>query len=278
MKYCLQFAKSSKNKHNTEEISIKYDRQSLELLDFLIEHQEQRIILIVENIADFVVAKEWQKLKTIKENYPSVNIAVCLSKLRAPEEVDTITNEAMNALMEVNIPFFTGDLITTWDELRYFLELNISDIYIAEDLCFDLEEVRKACNKKGVQIRAFPNVAQCSFRAGAPLKKFFVRPEDSEFYTKYIDVFEFWGPLEKQDFYYLIYHTKQRWLGDLKDIIFDLNYSLDTKRIIPIFAQSRANCRRDCMRNGSCRICERLENISHIMKDKEIIIKTKKPH
>ena len=22
---------------------------------------------------------------------------------------------------------------------------------------------------------------------------------------KYIDVFEFWGPLEKQDFYYLIY-------------------------------------------------------------------------
>lgn len=85
----------------------------------------------------------------------------------------------------------------------------MSDIYITNDLAFDLntlsKEVHKINNK--CQIRVYCNIAQSALvlQEQNSLKSFFIRPEDVDLYEKYIDVLEFYGVDEKLETYYKIY-------------------------------------------------------------------------
>lgn len=275
MKYCLQYANSSKLKNVAPEISILYDRQDTALLDFIKEHIHQRIILIIDKIEEFILGQEWQKLNAVHDAIPEAQLAVCFYQHK---RVSTVDDKVAEIISKLNIPFFTGDLITTWDQLHYFLNLGVSDVYLAEDICFKLDAAKALCSSYGVQVRIFPNVAQSSIKSSPALKKFFIRPEDLSVYEPYVDIVEFWGPLERQDIYHHIYFNSRQWFGDLNEIIFDLNTPLDSRRIVPIFAPMRVKCDKKCMKNGKCRICDRIESLSHTLADKELIIKTKKQH
>ena len=276
MRYCLRYANSSKIKNVTDEISIIYNRQFDELMNFLQEHLTQRVVLVVEQIPEFCASQEWHKLGAVVDAYPDLKLAVCLGSLHKAQAITIEMQETINHLKERNIEYFFGALIKTWDQLDYYIGLGVSDVYLVEDICFELGAASAICNRNRVRIRVFPNVAQCSIGARPALKKFFIRPEDVPIYEQYVDTFEFWGPLERQDVFYLIYHDKQRWFGDLKEIIFDLNEPLDSRRIMPLFGKVRATCGKRCLKNKHCNICDHIESLAHTLEEKNLIIKTKK--
>jgi tetratricopeptide (TPR) repeat protein len=83
----------------------------------------------------------------------------------------------------LKLPWFSGLFAHTWDQLHYLISLGVSDIYVVEDLCFELPAVAKECHKHNIRVRVIPNVAQSSINASAPLKKFFIRPEDIDIYV-----------------------------------------------------------------------------------------------
>lgn len=270
MKYCCQY--SNKIQLSIfDEISIIYNRQDEQLIAFLQEHKNQRIILIIKDIEDFLQAQEWKKLDAIKEKYQDFNFTVCFGALQSFSEASDALHQCISNL---SLPFFTGYIATNFDQLHYLLNLGVSDVYIAEDICFNLQKVKQVCSTFNIQTRAFPNVAQSGVKATPPLKKFFIRPEDVEEYSDVIDVLEFWGPTGRQEILHKIY-TKGVWFGDLEPLILDFNLSFDSRRIVPGFAQARKVCDRKCMKGHSCTICDSVYNISKQLEEKNLIIKNK---
>lgn len=271
MKYCGRY--SNKIKMSVfDEVAIVYDRQSKEVINYLEANKSHNTVLIVRDIKDFHSAKEWIKLNAIKTQYPDFQFSVCFNEVA---RFSPFSEELIECVRNITVPFFTGYLATNFDQLHYLCKQGVSDVYIAEDICFDLMRARRVASSYGVKLRAFPNVGQSSVKQGPALKKFFIRPEDVAEYEDCIDILEFWGPLDRQKTLHEIY-TKGVWFGDLKELILDFDLSFDSRRIIPGFARLRKTCGRKCMKGERCGVCDRILSISKVLEDKDLIIKQKK--
>ena len=180
----------------------------------------------------------------------------------------------LDILKEKNIHFnfFTNTLVNNIDIMQQLIDLQVTDMYIVEGLGFELEKISNYLHKNNIQIRVFPNVAQSQWKNLPALKKFFIRPEDLEFYNQYIDIIEFFEADKKLDVYYDIYMNKKKWFGRLDEIIIDFNSSLDNKYVIPKFAELRAGCRRKCLQGESCHRCEQIENLASSLEKSNLIV------
>lgn len=69
------------------------------------------------------------------------------------------------------------------------------------------------------------------------------RPEDYDYYSQYIDIGIFaWDELSQERAFYRIYAEDKEWIGDLKDIIFGLNYEGKNHLIPSTLAKKRGSC------------------------------------
>jgi hypothetical protein len=153
----------------------------------------------------------------------------------------------------------------------------VTEVYVGEDICFDLVRAKAVASSYGVQLRTFPNVAQCSVKQTPPLQKFFIRPEDVEEYSDCIDTIEFWGPQDRQNILLKIY-KKGFWYGDLNELLLDLPLSFDSRRIIPGFARIRKSCDRKCMKGEHCNVCDHALSISKKLENNNFVLTAKKKH
>lgn len=267
MEYSIRYCNSCKPYFRQfQEIIIKYDCQDIALLDFLKEYQDYRIILMVDEVKEFDIHQEWRKLNAIHEQYPEYKIEVCFNHMEAP------LTELMRLGSQLTIPWFSNINIVTWDMLHYYLNCGVSQVYIAEALGFELQEVAALCHNRGVRIRVYPNVAQASVREAPALMKFFIRPEDAELYAQYIDVFEFWCEDIQQHIYRKIYQNGE-WYGPLREIIKDFDCDIDSRRLLPVFGSIRINCGKRCLKGRPCHICDKLYDISKTLESSNVIIK-----
>jgi hypothetical protein len=151
--------------------------------------------------------------------------------------------------------------------------MGVSDMYLVEDICFELDKAAKVLHEAGIKIRVFPNVCQSSVpTTDTPaLKTFFIRPEDVAIYAPYVDVMEFFGRDDQIKTYYEIYAKNKRWLGDLNEMIIDFNDSVDSRGLSHIFAQQRIKCGKKCMKGSGCNLCQRFADLSEIMLEKGLV-------
>lgn len=276
MKYCFLYNRGL-NLEKPNEIKIKWSDDKARkagLKNFIEAHIDKRIIIQVDDIAEFIDTVALNVILEAQKALSQAEITVCFDRLTSARE--TIDEELVDYLpLLKEIPFFFNHIITSWQQLRYYLSLGVSDVYIGEDLCFDLPKVRKHCDRFNVTIRTFPNVAQKDDVEA--LKAFFIRPDDVEYLSQYIDVLEFWGPLDRQETYHKIY-TQGYWYGDLNEIIIGMapEVSISNLGLLPSWPMVRANCRRDCLNGYKCTACERLLDISKSLTDQKIMIKHSK--
>lgn len=264
MKYSVNFSNHF-SLSAFDEIIIKYDKQDASLLNFLEEHSKQRIILSIDNIYDFDDS-HCEQLNHIYERYPYFAV-----RLLSICSFDLVSPEMQHIKEQLTMPCFFGYVVTTFDELQHILAFEVSDVYLAEDICFDLVRAKSLCRAHNTAVRAFPNVAQASVATSPALTKFFIRPEDVVIYDNVIDILEFWGPLEKQAVLYLIYSHGQ-WAGDLQSLILDLNFSFDSRAIVNDFAKKRKTCRRKCMRGDECTLCKDVYDFSQKLAEQNLQI------
>ena len=152
----------------------------------------------------------------------------------------------------------------------------MSDIYIVEDLCFELDKVSKIAHENQVQLRIYPNVAQSSWKYTEDIKKFWVRPEDISLYEKYVDVCEFFGAEKKVVTLLKIYKDDQKWFGKLNEIILGLKNDIDSRFIVPRFAEKRIKCGKECLKGGKCQMCERVVSLSKTLEDADLMVEIEK--
>ena len=266
MKYALKYFSTSKKLFIADEIIIKYNKYSPALLDFVKDHINQRVIAIYKytgneeksNVELFIEAKKINP-----------NFTVMLT-------IDS-SDYMLDLLRENDINFFFEEYATSLEELNFFIKQNSTDIYIAQDLCFNLKEVSEYCHKNNVSIRVNPNVAESNlYNYSNGIKDFFIRPDDLDSYEKYIDVIEFWGPLDKQDVLYDIYRDG-RWQGLLSDLILGFNEKeeVNCMNLMPDFGHYRTNCKHRCMID-KCNYCDISLSLAEVLAEKDIYITREK--
>ena len=173
--------------------------------------------------------------------------------------------------------FYFSFMCADWDTFLVMKKYKVTDIYIGEGLGFELDKISPAAHEVGMQIRAFPNIAQSSWSDTPDLQKFWIRPEDTILYEDYIDIYEFaYDNYEQQKVYYDIYFNDKKWFGDLKEIIFGLKDFLDSTCLLPRFAEKRIRCGRTCMKGGSCQMCKVIVELAKTLGEKDLMVEIPK--
>lgn len=267
MKYCLNYNIKSKLMNEIDEIKILFNKKNISsLIDFIKEHQKQRIILNLETKFDNDIK---EIVSIIKEN--NLKITICFSN-----SFIEITEADLALLTENNIPYFFHTFVTDWETLNYMVNIGVSDIYIMEDLCFNLKDVQKIISQHNIKIRTYPNLCQLKYEKTYDLVSFFIRPEDVNLYEGYIDVLEFFGDREKQEEYYNIYKKEQKWFGKLNEIIIGMNNDIDNRFIIPRFGEKRLSCGRKCFKGGNCDMCKTIYDLSKQLEKGKLLVRYNK--
>ena len=265
MKYCTVYSNTSHIIDKVDEIIIYFDKNKILNLftDFIPKHQNQRIIIELKD--DY------------EDNLESLKKILNIYKERPQLKFDLLVNnfeqEFIDLLKNSDIKYFFHIYVNNWDTFRGLIALGASDIYIVENMGFELDKIAAIAHEHNIQIRVFPNVVQSSWNDIQDIYKFFIRPEDIDVYEKYIDVYEFYGNSKKTEVYYNIYKNNKIWFGNLKEIIIGMNSDLDSRYIIPRFADKRSRCGKECFKGGKCKICDRIIELSQSLKDADLIVK-----
>ena len=254
-----------------DEVTITYNRKDTSLLKFLqtFSNNKRRVNIFIKDEEDFINNDCLNFFKTLVIEYPEINFTL---KLKRGGTVVSKIHDITKAT-GVNIPFFFETIVTDWDTLHGYINMHPTDIYVAEALCFELVSVATILHENNIKVRAFANVGQSAWRRTPALKKFFIRPEDVEIYEPYIDVLEFFGKENSIETYYKIYAIEKKWFGKLNEVILDLDTDIDSRFLLPSFAERRVNCGKHCLKGRPCQICEVTEQLSATLEKNNLMIK-----
>lgn len=271
MKYCINYSNKSHIIDKVDEILIRYDKNKiLELFtQFIPAHLNQRVIvqLIEEDNIDTIV-NDLKKIISIYNENKDIKFDI---------QLPFYNQKFMEELKDTNLKYFFKAAANSWDKFTGLMSQNVSDIYITDELAFELDKIAEIAHKNNIKVRIYPNVAQSRWDKLSDILKFFIRPEDIEIYEPYVDVCEFYGDKAQQiDTYYKIYQEDKKWFGDLQEIIIGLDSKIDSRYIIPRFAEKRIKCGKDCLKNGKCEMCKRILDLSEQLENAHLIVQIDK--
>jgi hypothetical protein len=197
------------------------------------------------------------KLKEIHSNI--------LVQLRYP-----FVDSEVQLMKDNNIPFMAAYTYCKSLDMVYAMkEYGVSEILVAEGLAFNLSVVRKVLEGTDIKIRIIPNVAQCAVgtKHKVPtIHKFWVRPEDTEFYEPDVDTFEIYNEDDRISVVYEIYKSRV-WKGNLKELILDAeDLDVENTALVPYFGSRRIDCKQICMYKG-CEVCDACIGFANRFKD-----------
>ena len=188
-------------------------------------------------------------------------------------ENETIEQKVKNA----GIPFYYSYLISNWDELIGFCNIGVSDVFITNQLGFELDKVSEVLSEKGIQIRAYANVSQEGWNQDG-VKGFYIRPDDVAFLSNFIDVIEFYDSIDRQNILYTIYFHDGKWVGNLQEVIKGLKVPVYNYYIMDGYIERRFKCGKRCLKGNHCNYCYRAIELAQTLKDNPDIefIRTKR--
>lgn len=271
MKYCAEFKKNFKYENDIDELTVRFRRKDTTLVEFLLLHQHQRINILIDDEDDFIESNSIKLFDAIVIEHPEIDFAIKLRDYksgRVKEIVEIIKDRV------IKHKFFFEAFVKDWDTLFGYIELQPSDIYIVENLGFELGSVAEILHDANIRVRVFPNVGQSAWKGTPALKKFFIRPEDVYIYEPYVDVMEFFGRENSIETMYKIYAIDKKWFGKLNELISDFgDNEIDSRFILPQFASRRVNCGKRCYKGRPCRTCDAIEGLAAVLEANNLMIK-----
>lgn len=243
----------------------------------------------VDKLLEFV---DMYDAKRINIKFPDgMDMPTLKSAHRVSDKVGAILTPEMiagnripNELAENGIGFFFDSNLPAYNYcmLSSLLDAGVSDVYIADDLCYNMEDVHEICADRGVGIRAILNkIPMTTPNKGDDEKSVIFLPRDIEYLKDYVDTFEFdcgdpcdWA---KFDVLYRTFFERSRWGGEMAEINDDIYMSYDDDTILPYLAASRYSCGRRCdmRKSNNCRKCHQYLETQRHMHDMGARIVTK---
>ena len=258
MKSCIEWRKNFPYLDQVDEYNIDFKNKTTELLFFLDNYAliDKRVNIVL----DKPTQDDIELILAIKERNSEYKIAVCLD----PDMY------YIDMLKEKGIPFYLKTHINSWDALYYAIDLGVSDIFITEEMGFDLKRIKKKLDGTGIQIRCYANISQIQYpyANNDGLKGFYIRPEDVDIYSDYVDVLEFYKSADQQKVLYEVYFKDKKWDGPLKEIIKGLKNNVDNYYILGSeFATTRVECRKKCLAENRCHMCDVVVSLADTLRD-----------
>ena len=274
MNICAPIAIPFKNNEPLNEVAkefnIKFYSQKSnfeKLIDFIQKYEDKRINIEFPDELDLSVVRAINKIAD--------NVYIRLF----PQDLIHI-----KTLQEYNCKFFPDSTIAAnnYSVLESYISLGVSDVYIADDLCYNLSEVSKFCSKHNTNIRMILNrIPSTCFDKGENFKSPIFRPQDYHLLKLYINTFEFdcleggefnWN---KQKVLYRVWFEEQKWVGDLREINRDLKFYFPNASIVPDFTNYKINCEKHCISKSKnkCSKCVQLIELGILLDSKNVRIK-----
>lgn len=267
MKYAVHYYKDFRYFDTVDEVifdSLKGDESIVENIPKIIKEDWQKAIINITMIEDIsTVIPYLNQLKTIHNNF-----IVQITWFKPDRK------QIIQILNDNEIPFMFIDFPHTLEQVWAMAEMGAKEIYITEELGFHLKEFQSIRENFGVLFRVFPDVAQCSRGTSdlvPAIKKFWIRPEDTEIYEDYVDVFELFKIDSKLSVTYEIYKQRQ-WSGPIENLISSWDKQpLDNLTIAPYFGTWRLDCKKKCLL-GKCNLCDRIYELAEGFNKADVVI------
>ena len=243
MKYMISGRHSLVELEKTDEIRLDY-KDKARLADFISEDKklDKNIYIYIqdENI-------DWDELKSYAEIF---NIKIASSNTML-----------FRIIAQNDFKYLWSYPATTFQEIQSLKLLGVSEILIDGPLYFDLPQVKTLCGD--IELRV---VANKCFNNNLPLRNgicgTYIRPEDIEVYSEYIDHIEFdTQDLQKELTLLKVYKYDQNWPGNLNILLDNLKENVDNRAFRENFAEYRINCRQVCQRDERCHFCQSSFNL-----------------
>ena len=166
----------------------------------------------------------------------------------------------LDKVREMKTRFMFAQPAQTLEILRTYKELGACSVMLDNYIMHNLHQAKIV----NVPLRAVPNI---SFLDNIPRENGvngnWIRPEDIDAYSLYIDSIEFGGqPQKREQALYRIYAKNKQWSGDLGLLVQDLNYVGDNAYLSSDQTRLRMNCQHKCTTNKNCQICYNILKIS----------------
>lgn len=151
-----------------------------------------------------------------------------------------------------------------------YISLGVSDVFVTGTLGFDLKNVKYVAKENNVQVRCYANICQSIWGEADSFKKFFIRPEDVDIYSEYVDVIEFYDSENHQNVLYDVYFHTKKWVGDLGEIVKGLKIDINNYYILGSdFAKRRIECNKKCLKGNRCQLCERIRELAEVLENSD---------
>ena len=251
-------------------------------LVFLKEAQEIRVNYSdIERLADFVT-DDWTCEADIVIYLPKDQIIdwdqINIYKNILHIIIATETTSQIKVAHEYGYEAFWSYPASSYWELRGLLDLDVDQVLLDAPLYFDLPKVKSICGP--VEIRLVVN--KC-YNGYMPRKDgicgTYVRPEDIEAYSAYVDHFEFDSDnnIKKEHTLYEIYVKDKAWSGNLNILLTNLQVDVDNRgfEVIPyednqdekFFAHRRMTCGQKCQSVSRCFFCQNMFKLINDLQD-----------
>lgn len=282
MRFAVEYSQYTAEKFNVtdtllekvDEITIWWNPKDLTLFEFLIKYANKRINIIIADNDTFIQYKLASKIKGFIKEHSELDIAFAFTYNIINEHPDTFKE-----LQELQLKYYYQFPIDNWEEFNFWIQSGASDINIGNQLCFELEKCKNMSKEYNVKLRTDIGVVQKKFKTTNDYQSFFIRPEDIDYYSQYIDVYNlYWYYEDKRDLkvLYDIYAIDKYWYGNLQEIISDLSELINSKCLLATFAENRTNCGRKCLSGSNCRICKNMFELAKILNENSLMLEDDK--
>lgn len=265
MLFNIEFSENFKYSMNDDiSFNIHYygNNQKVEQF-FKLFPKNKKITLLIENLEDFILEEKFNFYEDFDYNF-------VLSFYYADND---LIKSFVKKLCKENIPFLFRNIVTSWEQLNYYISLGVSEVFIGEDLGFSIKGVSQVCKKNNIKLRLAPNVSQAKYPPiEGSLISFYIRPEAIKLYEAYVDEIEFWGNKESYNTIYEIYKS-EKWFGDLSEIILGLKESINNRALPSLFDTCRLNCNHKCIKGSSCQECYKLKELAETLGNNNMYLK-----
>lgn len=166
-----------------------------------------------------------------------------------------------------------------YESLDFLINLGVSDIYILDDLWYDLPKTHEICDNHDINIRLILNRVPSTMpdRGVNPKAPIFV-PQMFKYLDTFVDMFEFdlgekpnWNYC---DILYKYWFNSKQWFGQLYEINEDIQIDYPVSSTFSELAMFKLTCGKRCVSsvNSKCNKCNQFLDIARTFRDKNVRI------
>lgn len=259
----IDFNIDSKFNNKASEYNITYRPQTQKmdkLIDFL-DYADKRVnVRFVSDLADDEVLVPEKDIDAMMEHD---NCYIRLDSYNYPDYSEYLIENDYRFFYDYTMAAYN------WISLSKYVNNHPTDIYIVDDLVYDLWKVKKYCDDSNVRLRVILNkIPSWNLDIEDPKTPIYT-PNSYEYLNNFYNTAEFVYDSELQlEALYKIWFVKHRWKSNLQEINNELTFELDNRCLSPMYVESRSECGLKCIKGGTCRKCHEFIKLAETLKSK----------